>query len=144
MRCSVTFDCLLRRRIWCERYSTLFYRLWLFDDREKLRRTIDQVYDVLPDQSWHGVTLVANAQRGQGPWQPNEVGAIALSHYDVQVIAHEATHAALGWFLRRKLTMDLPGRLGYASEAEERFCHVVDSLVGQIYWRCRQAGLIEG
>ena len=135
-------DCLLKRRLYCEEHSSLFYTLYVYSSMKAFHAAYREhhPHDQQLQRTCIACCTVADGSRS---WRRGEVGAVYFARraLTVQIIAHEAAHAALGWWQRVGLEIALPKR-GKASSAEERFCYVLDSLVGQIYWRCQQAGLI--
>ena len=141
---NVPRDCLLKRRLYCETHSTLFYTLYVYPTRKAFHAAYRarHPHDRQLYRSWMACCCIAGTS---GPWRRGELGSIYFSQQTLspQLIAHEATHAALAWWLHIGLEMGVPSENGFASLAEERFCYVLDGLVGQIHWRCKQAGLLE-
>lgn len=64
-----------------------------------------------------------------------------------EVICHESTHAALGWFRRLGLSPVQEGMSGprpYAvSDREERFCYGHGQIARQIVNHCHARGLVQ-
>lgn len=65
-----------------------------------------------------------------------EVGEILFSqkHVGVKIVSHECTHAALRWSQRANFAIKgKSNSCGLCSDNEERFCHGLSNMVGQIY-----------
>ena len=132
-------------RIYPERgLSRLFFRVRIF-------RTVAQMqwylrhgherhggcYPRPPGRHCKGMCSTYTRYRVSSPQRRRttpELGEIVLAanYTGTRIVAHECTHAALGWARRRGLDVRDQGRGRYISGAEERLCGVLGDLAGQI------------
>jgi hypothetical protein len=65
-----------------------------------------------------------------------QIGTVFLHREDcgLEVVAHELTHAAIGWARRSKVQpVTRPRRVRYSEDPEERFARCLQHLVSQFY-----------
>lgn len=61
----------------------------------------------------------------------------------MEVITHEAAHAAIRWAERKDITLAPDPKAGPASDDEERFCYAVGRIAAQIAGKGHDLGLYE-
>jgi hypothetical protein len=122
----------------CESKSDAFYVVEIYSTELQMQKAIKR-QDVnsngrgLIDRKCKACCFSYKAFDGQHR-TTNEHGTIFFYKGNVgaPVLAHEFTHAALAWARRRRL--DVSRRTGrYASDPEERVCHMVGYMMYQFY-----------
>lgn len=127
-------------RVYPERGSRLHFRVRIFRSLRAMRRYLaaDPFHRTL---GRHGKAMCSTwtrhrVRRGRRSRITDEMGEIVIPRawLGAGVIAHEATHAALGWARRIGLqgVLDAAGRPGRVSDPEERFCRALGEISRQI------------
>lgn len=83
-------------------------------------------------------------EKGRTIWQKT-LGTIFFhrERLGMEVITHEATHAAVRWAERRGITIAPDPKAGPATDNEERFCYAVGRIAKQIAGKCHELDLYE-
>lgn len=82
------------------------------------------------------------SEQGRKVWSKT-LGTIFF-HRDqlgMEVVTHEATHAAIRWAEQQKIKIDFVAQGGRASDAEERFCGALGRISAQIASKCHELDL---
>jgi len=132
-------------KVFSERHSRLHYLVLIFETKHDLRGYA-ALHGEIDTSRALGVTqtYVVYRERNACKRTLPVCGEILLckGYLTPGIVAHEVTHAALGWAARRRVQVDRPLNVGTVSENEERFCYVVGHMTAQICMKLTALGLL--